>query len=797
MIPHCSTLHAYSMSSDGLQCPEDSNSTDCLLRALLSLLGEQKEAQDAEIDWDPINFAVTLLIGLLAIFFALATILQAIFAARKGRRRTSHLEIGQWSQKTTRRWDWPEMNFQFTASTPILRERSLPAVPSKSGAKKDRDDDHVDGEHEKKNADEEPAPGTQVVDSTGSPHTGALRAGIRGLWANARKLGSKLHQNQARRPSAAWLEFFEEVGLDTLDCRAWGPSVREVAADYLPDDLVAAPAYAQIGAIVSAAATAGIQKLDVDQQNYPILLGQGFQVDFRQHPALGVVCAYSRYDKTSKRPSLLNLDELRSTMRFGRGNINAMTTMDLSTNSTRRQLLERWNMISKALAIGETPNTRSIFPLKLATITEDCLPLIAGLFAHTPKHVPVLFPNTTMRANSFLTALALNGKYWAAAPVDRFGQSQILDWPKSPATPNWHGFDWHGLSFSKFTQTINNLYKTLVLNLNIEDLSAKSSLDFRLSAYEMARLRDQTGKSLASIEEKLKALQQSVGRLPGPGPGSRAVPMETKVSITGPQSRAKEEVVIPHTVLGEAEPSPKNSKDFIGHEIVLKICLRLLWEPEKLEQWFFEVSSNGQGALRCIILEQIKEVDQWLRENQADVGYRSTVLCNTTIVLLKTEQMIENGSLCKPQPEPSLGHMGRCQPGEQNPGQSTEWEQPRRNTAREIHSDTLLVLRDLVDHLDEDQPEAREVARLMEVQEAFPSSRLWDRLSTLVIYHSAEESHWPLWVRFHKERNNKMARDIDDVIIYRCLMMILLFRTAADSSKILESGLWDKVVPMI
>lgn len=82
------------MNSDDSQCPEDGNSTDCLLRALLGLLREQQEAEDAEINWDPINFAFTLLIGLLAILFALATVLQAIFTAGKGRRRTSHLAIG-------------------------------------------------------------------------------------------------------------------------------------------------------------------------------------------------------------------------------------------------------------------------------------------------------------------------------------------------------------------------------------------------------------------------------------------------------------------------------------------------------------------------------------------------------------------------------------------------------------------------------------------------------------------------------------------------------------------------------
>lgn len=415
----------------------------------------------------------------------------------------------------------------------------------------------------------------------------------------------------------------------------------------------------------------------------------------------------------------------------------------------------------------------------------------------------MLFPKTTMRASSFLTALALNGKYWAAAPLNRFSQSNIFYWPRPEFTPRWHGFEWHDLPFYWLTQKFNNLYEELILdlNLNAEFVDEQSFLLHELNAYAWARrqMKVQTDKTSAEFEEELKAWQQSKGSgrtEPGPEPsaGSLLEAHISKMSIRL-QDPAKEEVITPHTVLGEAEAPQKNSKASFGHIIVLKMCLRLLWEPDKLDQWFLEASPGGQGALRCFILEQIKEVDQWLRENQADVECRSAMLGNTTIVLLKIEQMIENGSLHKTQPEASLGYFGWGQSAKRNPGKSTEREQQRETTAREIHSDTLLVLHNLVDHLGEDHPEARKVASLMEVHEAFPSSRLWDRLSTLASYHSEEEL--PFWDRLRKERDNKMARDIDDVIIYRCLMMILLFRTATDSSKILESGLWDKVVPMI
>lgn len=37
----------------------------------------------------------------------------------------------------------------------------------------------------------------------------------------------------------------------------------------------------------------------------------------------------------------------------------------------------------------------------------------------------------------------------------------------------------------------------------------------------------------------------------------------------------------------------------------------------------------------------------------------------------------------------------------------------------------------------------------------------------------------------------------DEVIIYRCLMAALLFRTAPDSTEVLKSGLWDQIIPII
>lgn len=73
--------------------------------------------------------------------------------------------------------------------------------------------------------------------------------------------------------------------------------------------------------------------------------------------------------------------------------------------------------------------------------------------------------------------------------------------------------------------------------------------------------------------------------------------------------------------------------------------------------------------------------------------------------------------------------------------------------------------------------------------------QLLDRLRAILIQNSASASDWSSWDQDHAHRDQNI-RDVDDVIIYRCLMVVFLFRTASDNTKILESGLWEHVVPL-
>lgn len=160
-----------------------------------------------------------------------------------------------------------------------------------------------------------------------------------------------------------------------------------------------------------------------------------------------------------------------------------------------------------------------------------------------------------------------------------------------------------------------------------------------------------------------------------------SAPEKAEVPISDPGKGVKESKT-PYSALKKTGPSD-------GHCIVLHMCLKLLWKPAELEEWFFEVSPNVQRSLRCIVLEQIKEVDHWLREKHADVSRRSIVLCNTSIILLQAEQMIKDASLRISLPVTTTGDIEQC------------WEQAEDNTARGIHFHTLQVFLHLIVNLDQ------------------------------------------------------------------------------------------------
>ncbi|KAL3293170.1 hypothetical protein RB213_002728 [Colletotrichum asianum] len=304
------------MIPDGSSCSEDSNSTDCLLRTLLQFLSEQHRQEDAQTNWDPITFWFTVPVGVLATVFAITMILQAVFAAAKGRRKTNERAIGRWSRKTKKGWSWSEMGFEVTARTPILRTGTLL--------------EHIMA---RQSIFEGVDPGSRTLDDSVNTMSKDETVGSENQrWSSYSDLAysttrarSWFRSVSENTSAAAWIGLFAEIGLDRVELNLvdMGNGLRSVTADYLPDDIVAAPAYAELGIIVSLLATTGVSFGAVDESSrYPTIVGRGFQFDFRQHPILGVVGAYSRHERKDKRTATPDLKAIRMALLNGNGIIH-------------------------------------------------------------------------------------------------------------------------------------------------------------------------------------------------------------------------------------------------------------------------------------------------------------------------------------------------------------------------------------------------------------------------------------------------------------------------------------------
>ncbi|KAJ9130715.1 hypothetical protein NKR23_g12071 [Pleurostoma richardsiae] len=247
-------------------CLEDANSTDCLLQLLLQTLEDQIATDNAKFDWDPLTFAFTVPIALIAALFALVTIFQAILAAGPGRRKSRYRAIGRWADQTRMEWSWPDMTWMSIATTPLLRHGDLSAF-----------------------LDE----GTRTLGNTMNPQ-----------MTNRGRTDTKATGKSRREGvgGATWLDLLEVVGLGDFYLHEKGENVKHLptTADYLPGDLLAVPAYLDVGLIVALTATAGAQSIraiGTDSMPYPVILGDNFQFDFRQHPTLGIIGAFSYYGK--------------------------------------------------------------------------------------------------------------------------------------------------------------------------------------------------------------------------------------------------------------------------------------------------------------------------------------------------------------------------------------------------------------------------------------------------------------------------------------------------------------------
>jgi hypothetical protein len=740
-------------------CPEDSNATACLLRVLLNVVETQFNVDNSSYDWNPITFAFTAPVGILAVLIAFFPVYQAVLASGPGRRKSNRRAIGFWADKTRMEWSWQTLNFQSKAYTPLLRTKRILEIPQK-------------------------------LRQSQEPARHRMRYSAQLLRTVMRTVLQKCFQQQSdNAPSATWYRFLEHLGIHKLHLMHklhLDDDLETTFADYLPDDIIAVPAYADVGFIVTMAAVTGAHSFQRDSQSpYPIMIGEDFQIDFRQHQTLGTIAAFSRYGESnqSQVPPDVQLRHIMLAIRHARGDVDVGPLSPISPlfKSADHTVLPENQIPLSINAIHQSEPTRVLQVLtshdcrqrqhhylcrnRNIYSTEDEHHLLWLLLAKPPNHLPAIFPSQNSRTPNVLTILALNSSLWSRPRDDDF---------------NVHDF--------------NLLY-----------LSKSTTFG------SLAELSD---------AQDLEYISQLV--LP---PGERD---EQKIKNYPLRHKYQE------TSINEKGVS-------VMLQDVLQACFKLLHGFEDFETWFNGMYLLRKQCFRTLVLLQLQQVDNWLNDTD-HVNCRIISLYHTTLGLLNVDKAVSEKRF------PELLSGSRWQTLEvfmewrsqndiavrhfemlkslatfiehfRGSGARTDWYRVSQNQLPQCWDQFKCIFRN--HHPPDDETRAQILRSIEDVLDssykilsAYPEVRLYrDRKTTAETSEEAYgrtasfssgdgvDSRNNLFARIEGNEETESRRlvyeGIDNALVFRCLLVALLFWTAPDSSTILSSGLWEHVIPVI
>jgi hypothetical protein len=762
-------------------CPENENSTDCLLRVLLQVIDSKISNDAAQFNWGPITFAFTVPIGILATVFALFTIVQAAMSSGPGRRKSNSSTIGKWAGKTRRRWNWPDLTVVSVARTPIFRWNEIVDI-----LKKYENDirDQLTRE-----------PKTTEASSRGPSDV---------------------------TPTAMWLRFLKHLDLDNLEID--DKKLNITAADYLPDDILAVPAYADVGFIVVMSAITGASSFRTSPQSpYPVITGEGFQFDFRQHPTLGTIGAFSKFetDSGSRRPP--TIDQIMDAIRHSQGEVDigavspgySLDEVLISLSGDDEPIPDR-NRFSSMNAITQVEPALTLWGLtrhkceralcmaERLIICEDEHHLLWLLLAKTPKHVPAIFPCARSRVPNVLTSLALNGVLWSTAREKLVNQ-------ETPDVFRKDGTDTiYPSSSGMFPQRVDD-----------KDCEYVSQFLLPKEQWHLGENKLNTFFDLDYWES------------------------ENCFAIFGP---------------------------------VFQACLKLLHAFEDFQTWFNSMYPLRQQYFRILVLLQLRQVDKWLEEQNHSgwVSCRILSLYYTTLALLDVEKAIadnifgvfpssdnQHSSWLSlkgdgPPKDITIRHFGTLQtlgafferlPNSSN---SEDWVRFIDNDEHDLYTPKIrCILRNQLDlqsifsddfcvevevlssvrktldscyetlwayktgydlpsqHRDEPKDSPIESPATKVAEEPIVESREGTdemRKDKPVQETNEKSAEKPEDDREVNDKENSPVKEdmtsekqeaIDNVLIWKCILISLSFWTAPDSSDMLSSGVWEHVVPMI
>ena len=713
------------MSTSDL-CAESANSTDCLLRSLIKLIEDHNSSEDAEFNWDPITFAFTASIGVLATVLTLIAVFQAFLTASTGRRKADWRAIGSWSKRTRKIWSWRDLNRLSYATTPILRPTTLPMLIM---AERQRQKEKL--------------------------------TGIREQLVSSFKLKLKSNVKDVTETAATWPRFLKSLGLLGIEDHLKEEYVRTTLVDYLPDDVLAAPAYAEVSLIAASMAAVGARTMKTDgQSSYPVIVGSNFQFDFRQHPTLGVVGAFSSFGNPIQRvftksvPLLDTLRDLYTTCDHAEGRLDfsAHCTIELKS-----EILFIWKKLD-TVRFTRSPFILDDFKLfdyawgssrtgyKLFSPREFKHDFTWLLIAGSPTLVPSIFPVTkAVPGLDAITLLPLYNRFWSS----------------------------HGLRIEEERAEIDSTELFAMLkreNLELELLVN----DVPLSE---AGLLDVSG-----VTDLLAGHECT--------PVYRASRFLSK--------------------LAKYRRDAKNSgqrKIFILSP-VLQACVQLLYGCPDFRTSFDAMGIYGRQFLRALFLLQLQELDRWLPKNEpmSTVVQRQTMKLNGIVtILLEVEKAIAHNE---------FGVEGRS------------WHEfDRPDLPEMIVGQHFRMMQTLGRFILEFQ-NALNVAQSLDSTETATESavrRYKAPLACILRSVSSEELSYPelacytvamleqmmnQWLprgsmeqqdsEHHDHEQDNIEEAVDTVIVWRALLMYLLFSTTPlDSSDMIDSGVWLHTIPIL
>lgn len=520
-----------------LSCPENENSTDCLLRQLIVFLERRGEVDDAKFDWDPMTFAFTVPIGILAAVFALVAIVLAILAAGLGRNKCSKHVIGMWSRKTQGKWEWRSMRRISVAETPLLTASSL----------------------------------VGKLDKVATANSGSQAEN----WA---------HSSTA----AAWLMFLGDLGLGHVDI----PLSKRTTADFIPDDLKAVPAYGEVGTIISLAAAAGAESIETNSGwPYPLVIGDGFQLDFRQHPILGTVASFARYQRRRDSQPLPSQEHIRLALEHASGLVEVRCGFITIKRSAPNVSMIRNSLMYLHAMHGDYNHDNAQQSFEVCCTGSlfgggDKHSLLWIVAAVTPASLPAVFPSKAANLSRLPSVLALQGRYWAR-PI-----AALLE-EKEPSILRVGNILW----MSRFRYNFDQQDADALLSRLCDGELWKNGLGVLLTN------RENDVPWLAKLRQSFDIR-----------------PLHFENSF------------IPA----------------VGIQPLLQACLKLLYQRDEFEKWFSALPSPMAQVYRCLALLQLREIDRWLAGRRAkSVACGKVSLYCRTVALLDLNDAVRGGSSAK------------------------------------------------------------------------------------------------------------------------------------------------------